>query len=59
MSKGKARTTQLKGKLKETFGKATGDKSMKREGRGEMLSGKAHELAEKAAEQVRKRTRHH
>ncbi|MHA5047143.1 CsbD family protein [Streptomyces sp. SD15] len=58
MSKGKAKTTQLKGRLKEALGKATGDKSTKREGRGERLSGQAHELAEKAAEQVRKMRRH-
>ncbi|WP_351224903.1 CsbD family protein [Streptomyces sp. NPDC002133] len=58
MSKGKSKTTQLKGKMKETFGKATGDKHTVREGRGDMLRGKAHEMAEKAADQIRKMTKH-
>ncbi|MGW2559519.1 CsbD family protein [Streptomyces sp. NPDC001514] len=58
MTKGKSKAQQLKGKMKETLGKATHDRSMKREGRGEMLRGKAHEMAEKAADQIRKRTKH-
>jgi uncharacterized protein YjbJ (UPF0337 family) len=58
MSKGNARAKQIKGKLKETLGKTVGDKSMAREGRGEQLRGKAQEMAEKAAERVRKATKH-
>ncbi|WP_431041118.1 CsbD family protein [Streptomyces sp. P1-3] len=58
MSKGKAKAKQIKGKIKETLGKATGDKSTEREGRGEHLTGKAREAAEKAADKARKRFGH-
>lgn len=58
MSKGNARTQQVKGKLRETLGKALGDRSMQRKGRGEQLRGKAHEMTERATEQIRKRTKH-
>ncbi|GFH34223.1 CsbD family protein [Streptomyces pacificus] len=59
MSKHNAKARQIKGKLKETLGKTMGDKSMRRSGRNDMLRGKAQEMAEKAAGQVRKHTRHH
>lgn len=52
MNKGKTR--QIKGKLKETLGKTMHNKSLQREGRGDMLRGKAQEMAEKAAHRVRK-----
>lgn len=58
MMKGNARTKQLKGKMRETLGKALGDKSMQRTGRGEQLRGKAQEITEKAAGQIRHRTKH-
>ncbi|MCZ7460440.1 MULTISPECIES: CsbD family protein [Streptomyces] len=59
MSKHNAKARQIKGKLKETLGKTMGDKSMQRSGRSDMLRGKAQEMAEKAADQVRRHTRHH
>ncbi|MCX4614964.1 MULTISPECIES: CsbD family protein [Streptomyces] len=58
MMKGNARTKQLKGKMRETLGKALGNKSMQRAGRGEQLRGKAQEMTEKAAGQIRQRTKH-
>ncbi|MGW1895669.1 CsbD family protein [Streptomyces sp. NPDC002004] len=58
MTKGNAKAMQIKGKLRETLGKALHDKSMQRAGRGEQLRGKAQEMAGKAADQVRKRTGH-
>ncbi|MFE7391375.1 CsbD family protein [Streptomyces sp. NPDC057582] len=56
MTKGKAK--QVKGKMKETLGKAIGDKSMQRHGLGEQLRGKAQELSHKTADKFRKRTGH-
>ncbi|WKX73582.1 CsbD family protein [Streptomyces sp. XD-27] len=56
MAKGKAKAKQAKGKIKETLGKATGDRSLQAEGQGEQLTGKAREAAEEAAEKARKRT---
>lgn len=58
MIKGNPKTQQFRGKMKETLGKALGDKSMQRSGRSEQLRGKAHEMTEKAAAQIRKRTKH-
>ncbi|MFJ7949360.1 CsbD family protein [Streptomyces sp. NPDC096354] len=58
MSKGAAKSKQIKGKMKETLGKAIGDKSMQRHGLGEQLRGKAQEIAHKTADHVRKRTGH-
>ncbi|MFF2517220.1 CsbD family protein [Streptomyces sp. NPDC058086] len=57
LMKGNARTKQLRGKMRETLGKALGDKSMQRTGRGEQLRGKAQEMTEKAAGQIRQRTK--
>lgn len=58
MIKGSARTQQIKGKMRETLGKALGDKSMQRAGRSEQLRGKAHEMTEKATAQIRRRIKH-
>ncbi|MFE7775202.1 CsbD family protein [Streptomyces sp. NPDC057445] len=58
MSKGKAKAKQAKGKMKETLGKATGDRSMEHKGQGEMLGGKAQEMSEKAADKARRATGH-
>jgi uncharacterized protein YjbJ (UPF0337 family) len=44
--------------MRETLGKALGDKSMQRAGRGEQLRGKAQEMTERAAGQIRHRTKH-
>ncbi len=58
VSKGNAKAKQVKGKMKETIGKAVGNRSLKREGRAEMLGGKAQEMAEKAAHRARKAMGH-
>ena len=58
MIKGNARTKQITGRMRETLGKALGDKSMQRRGRNEQLRGKAHEMTGKAADRIRKRTKH-
>ncbi|MET8288239.1 CsbD family protein [Streptomyces sp. NPDC048448] len=58
MIKGNARTKQITGRMRETLGKALGDKSMQRKGRNEQLRGKAHEMTGKAADRIRKRTKH-
>ncbi|MFF4349864.1 CsbD family protein [Streptomyces sp. NPDC001530] len=58
MAKGHAKVHRIRGKMKETLGKALGDKSMQRSGRGEQLRARAHEMTEKAAHQLRKRTGH-
>ncbi|GAX58114.1 CsbD family protein [Streptomyces olivochromogenes] len=58
MAKAKANTKvdQIRGKMKETLGKALGDSSMQQAGRGEQLRAKAHEMTEKAAGHLRKRS---
>ncbi|MGW2602362.1 CsbD family protein [Streptomyces klenkii] len=48
MGKAKAKAKQVKGKLKESTGSATGDKRMEAEGRAEKLTGKVQESVEKA-----------
>ncbi|MFH8786587.1 CsbD family protein [Streptomyces roseoverticillatus] len=48
MGKGKAKAKQVKGKLKETAGRAADDKRLEAEGRAEKLTGKVQESAEKA-----------
>lgn len=58
MTKGAAKSKQIKGKMKETLGKAIGDKSMQRHGLGDQLRGKAQEITRKTTDQVRKRTGH-
>ncbi|MFF2997913.1 CsbD family protein [Streptomyces sp. NPDC057950] len=58
MIKGNARTKQLTGRMRETLGKALGDKSMQRRGRNEQLRGKAHEMTGKAADRIRRRAKH-
>ncbi|MFV5992752.1 CsbD family protein [Streptomyces sp. NPDC056231] len=58
MTKGTAKAKQVKGKMKETLGKAIGDKSTQKHGLGEQLRGKAQEIAHKTADQYRKRTGH-
>ncbi|MFD7445322.1 CsbD family protein [Streptomyces sp. NPDC059909] len=54
MGKAKAKAKQAKGQMKETAGKAMGDKRMQAEGRGEQLMGKTQETVESAAERVKK-----
>ncbi|MEU2432353.1 CsbD family protein [Streptomyces sp. NPDC007861] len=56
--KGNAKAKQVKGMLKETIGKTMGDRHMQRAGKNDQLRGKAQEMAEKAAERVRKGIRH-
>ncbi|WP_328885364.1 CsbD family protein [Streptomyces sp. NBC_00316] len=58
MTKGVAKSKQIKGKMKETLGKAIGDKSMQKHGLSEQLRGKAQEITHKTADRVRKRTGH-
>ena len=57
-SSGNAKVHQIRGKMKETLGKALGDSSMQQAGRGEQLRAKAHEMTEKAAGHLRKRSGH-
>ncbi|MFC5805858.1 CsbD family protein [Streptomyces formicae] len=52
--KGNAKAKQVKGMLKETIGKTISDRHMQRAGKNDQLRGKAQEMAEKAAERVRK-----
>ncbi|MFI1769911.1 CsbD family protein [Streptomyces sp. NPDC020800] len=58
MHKEHAKVKQVRGKMKETLGKALGDKSMRRSGRREQVRGKAQEMTERAADQVRRRIGH-
>ncbi|MGW4672413.1 CsbD family protein [Streptomyces sp. NPDC004324] len=58
MIKGNAKTKQITGRLRETLGKALGDKSMQRQGRSEQLRGKAQEMTGKAADRVRRAAKH-
>jgi uncharacterized protein YjbJ (UPF0337 family) len=53
-----AKVHQITGKMKETLGKALGDSSKQRAGRGEQLRAKAHEMTERAAGHRRKRSGH-
>ncbi|UUN25572.1 CsbD family protein [Streptomyces sp. FIT100] len=57
MAKAKAKAKQAKGQMKETAGKATGDKRMQAEGRGEQMTGKAQEAMENAAERTKRQGR--
>ncbi|WP_328513285.1 CsbD family protein [Streptomyces mirabilis] len=57
-AKGNAKVHQIRGKVKETLGKALGDSSMQQAGRGEQLRAKAHEMTEKATGHLRKRSGH-
>ncbi|MFE3660967.1 CsbD family protein [Streptomyces sp. NPDC059165] len=54
MGKAKAKAKQVKGKMKESAGRALGDQGMQAEGRGEQMMGKTHEAAEDAAERMKK-----
>ncbi|MFI6490029.1 CsbD family protein [Streptomyces sp. NPDC050564] len=58
MAKSTAKVQQIRGKMKESLGKALGNKSMQRSGRGDMVRGKAHEITEKMAHRVHKRIGH-
>lgn len=58
MLKPNARTKQITGRMRETLGKALGDKSMQRKGRNEQLRGKAQEMTGKAADRMHKLTKH-
>ena len=44
----------MKGKMKETTGKAKGDMAMEREGRNEQMSGRAEEVVDKTSEPVKR-----
>lgn len=57
MIKGNAKTKQIRGKVKETLGKALGDKSMQRSGRGEQVRGKVEEVTEKVAHQMHRHSK--
>ncbi|QQM45905.1 CsbD family protein [Streptomyces liliifuscus] len=57
MGKSKGKAKQMKGKMKETAGRAMGDMLMENEGRGEQMTGRAQELAAKASERVKKSER--
>ncbi|MEU9109990.1 CsbD family protein [Streptomyces xanthophaeus] len=54
MGKAKAKAKQMKGKLKESAGGATGDHRMQAEGSSERMSGKAEEMVTKADDKVKK-----
>ncbi|MGW3422966.1 CsbD family protein [Streptomyces phaeochromogenes] len=54
MGKSKGKAKQMKGKMKETAGRAMGDMPMENEGRGEQMTGRAQELASKTSERVKK-----
>ncbi|WP_328498398.1 CsbD family protein [Streptomyces sp. NBC_00414] len=54
MSKAKSKAKQMKGKMKETTGRAMDDKSMEGEGRGEQMMGKAEELKDRASGHMKK-----
>ncbi|MCX4510434.1 MULTISPECIES: CsbD family protein [Streptomyces] len=54
MGKAKAKAKQAKGKMKETAGKAMGDREMQAEGRGEQMAGKAREATQDAAERMKR-----
>ncbi|MFD9462657.1 CsbD family protein [Streptomyces sp. NPDC060027] len=56
--KGNAKAKQIKGKVKESVGKALGDSSVQRAGRREQLRGKAQEMTESASARVRQWTKH-
>ncbi|MET8135096.1 MULTISPECIES: CsbD family protein [unclassified Streptomyces] len=58
MFKGNAKVKQVKGKVKESVGKALGDTSVQRAGRRDQLRGKAQEMTEKATARVHKWTNH-
>ncbi|MER5472951.1 CsbD family protein [Streptomyces sp. NPDC002685] len=56
--KGNAKAKQIKGKVKESVGKALGDSSVQRAGRRDQLRGKAQEMTESATARVRQWTKH-
>ncbi|MFE1291178.1 CsbD family protein [Streptomyces sp. NPDC058751] len=58
MFQGNAKARQIKGKVKESVGRALGDKSVQRAGRREQLRGKAQEMTEKASARARRWTKH-
>ncbi|MEU8464050.1 CsbD family protein [Streptomyces sp. NPDC029003] len=51
--KSKATAEQVKGKAKETVGRAVGNESMTAEGRAEQVKGDAREAKEKAKDALR------
>jgi uncharacterized protein YjbJ (UPF0337 family) len=55
--KGNAKVKQVRGKVKETLGRATGDRAVQRSGRREQLRGKAQEMTETATARVRRWTK--
>ncbi|MFF3397921.1 CsbD family protein [Streptomyces sp. NPDC002659] len=54
MGKAKAKGKQVKGRMKESAGKAMGDRGMRAEGRGEQIAGSTQEAVRQGADQVRK-----
>ncbi|MCX4585366.1 CsbD family protein [Streptomyces sp. NBC_01481] len=54
MGKAKAKGKQVKGRMKESAGKAMGDRGMQAEGRGEQIPGSPQEAVRKAADQARR-----
>ncbi|MEV6196510.1 CsbD family protein [Streptomyces sp. NPDC051920] len=53
-----AKAKQIKGKVKESLGKAMGDRAVQRSGRREQLRGKAQEMTETATAHVRRWAKH-
>ncbi|MET7621611.1 CsbD family protein [Streptomyces sp. NPDC005408] len=56
MGKAKAKAKQAKGQMKETAGKAMGDRDMQAEGRGEHIAGQAQEAMHRTADRIKKPT---
>ncbi|MFE3326586.1 CsbD family protein [Streptomyces sp. NPDC059176] len=54
MGKARAKAKRVKGKIKESTGKALGDPELQAQGRGEKLMGQACEAGLKAARQAKK-----
>ncbi|GHC67781.1 CsbD family protein [Streptomyces cinnamoneus] len=54
-NKAKAKAEQAKGRLKETTGKATGDRSMEAEGRAEKAKGDVREAADKGRDALKRK----
>ncbi|MEV4437155.1 CsbD family protein [Streptomyces sp. NPDC049585] len=56
--KAKAKAERAKGRLKQSTGKATGDRRMEAEGRVEKAKGELHDAVEKARHAVRRKGGH-
>ncbi|MFI9237574.1 CsbD family protein [Streptomyces cinnamoneus] len=54
-NKAKAKAEQAKGQIKETTGKATGDRSLEVEGRADKAKGDVREAAEKGKDALKRK----